>query len=124
MRNIPVDTNAMALTFISVTPKKEGVGANAVQKINADGEKVWTIQVVSKSSIGDEEDTKSEITDLTVSGEKPVMDEFTPIECENLMARFWQMGDRAGVSFSATSIRPKASRSNNAAKPAPSVPAS
>lgn len=100
MQTIPVDQSGLDTVFLAVVPKNDLEGE---QTKTRDGLPKWEIQALVTS----EEQRRPEILLVTIAQDRaPDLAPMTPCQFENLVARAWSQGDRSGVAFSATQVRP------------------
>jgi hypothetical protein len=94
---LPVDTNVVS--FVSAGPTEPSVDFDTkLQKTDAKG---VAINQVHLFVVGD--GTREVIT-VKFSGDARGLGQFTPVKVTDLVAITWSMGDRSGVSFSASKV--------------------
>ncbi len=95
---LPVDTSVVH--FVSAGPAEPSVDFDTKQqKIDAKG---VAINQVHLFVVGD--GGTREVITVKVSGDVRGLGQFTPVKVTDLVAFTWSMGDRSGVSFSASKI--------------------
>jgi len=94
---LPVDTSVVS--FVSAGPAEPSVDFDTKQqKTDAKG---VAINQVHLFVVGD--GTREVIT-VKFSGEARGLGQFTPVKVTDLVAFTWTMGERSGVSFSASKV--------------------
>ena len=95
---LPVDTTVVH--FVSAGPTEPSIDFDTKQqKTDAKGVAVNQVHLFVVGDGG----TREVIT-VKVSGEVRGLGQFTPVKVTDLVAITWAMGDRSGVSFSASRI--------------------
>lgn len=131
MRSIPVATDRVAFLALSVARAEvrqnpDDRNSPMIPKADAFGQPVWRVQVAAKlldGVDGDElDEVRAEPFDVSIAGERPKVAALDAVEFTNLVARAWSMGDRSGVSFTATAVA-KAGARNGRQATSPAVPA-
>ena len=94
---LPVDTSVVS--FVSTGPTEPSIDFDTKQqKTDAKG---VAINQAHLFVVG--EGTREVIT-VKFSGEARGLGQFTPVKVTDLVATTWDMGDRSGVSFSASKV--------------------
>ena len=95
---LPVDTSVVH--FVSAGPAEPSIDFDTKQpKTDAKG---VAINQVHLFVVGD--GGTREVISVKVSGDVKGLGQFTPVRVTDLVATTWSMGDRSGVSFSASRI--------------------
>jgi len=95
---LPVDTNVVH--FVSAGPAEASIDFDTkAQKTDAKG---VAINQVHLFVVGD--GGTREVITVKVAGEVRGLGQFTPVKVTDLVAITWSMGERSGVSFSASKI--------------------
>jgi hypothetical protein len=95
---LPVDTSVVS--FVSAGPAEPNIDFDTKQqKTDANGVAVNQVHLFVAGEAG----TREAIT-VKVAGEVRGLGQFTPVKVTDLVALTWDMGDRSGVSFSASKI--------------------
>ena len=103
---LPVDTSVVH--FVSAGPAEPNVDFDTKQqKTDANG---VAINQVHLFVVGD--GGTREVITVKVAGEVKGLGEFTPAKVTDLVAYTWTMGERSGVSFSASKIEVVVSRAS------------
>ena len=104
---LPVDTSVVS--FVSAGPPEPAIEFDTKQqKTDAKG---VAINQVHLFVVG--ESTREVIT-VKVAGDVRGLGQFTPVKVTDLVATTWDMGDRSGVSFSASRIEAVAAQKASA----------
>lgn len=94
-----IDTNGVQF-FCTRAAEQRTVHETGAPRIDKEtGAVLWQVQVMALDSAG------GEVLAVTVAGE-PAVRVGEPITVEGLIAIPWSQGDRSGVAFRATSLRP------------------
>jgi hypothetical protein len=102
---LPVDTSVVS--FVSAGPAEPSVDFDTKQqKTDAKG---VAINQVHLFVVGD--GTREVIT-VKFSGEARGLGQFTPVKVTDLVAFTWTMGERSGVSFSASKVEAASPRAS------------
>lgn len=101
VKNIPVDTSALT-TLVGGTIT-EATSPDGTQKRDRQGRPLFTVPVVAVAD-GGNADTMT----VRVPGPVAQVAPLTPITLVGLIARYWSMEGRSGVSFSAEKVAPVA----------------
>lgn len=108
---LPIDTAGM--TFLCAIPPTPVVDfATRQQRADENGEPLYAVQLVALGDGG------AEVLKVTVAGLPKDMVQGRTVHVEGLIANYWQMNDRSGVSFRAAKIQ--AGGPVSAGSPAPS----
>jgi len=95
---LPVDTSVVH--FVSAGPAEPSIDFDTkVQKLDTKG---VAINQVHLFVVGD--GGTREVVTVKVSGDVKGLGQFTPVKVTDLVALTWAMGDRSGVSFSASKV--------------------
>jgi hypothetical protein len=96
---LPVDTSA--ITLVAMAPPEPVVDfATRAPKADASGLPLYTVQVAAMFQ------DQGEVLAVKVAGEPAGITAGLPVQISGLVAQPWELGDRSGISYRATSIRP------------------
>jgi len=96
---LPVD--AAAMTFIAMSRPEPVVDFTTRQpKTDQAGQPVYTVQVAAMF------EDQGEILPVKVAGQPSGIEQGMRVELVGLVATPWEMGDRNGVAYRASAIRP------------------
>ncbi|MCI2186690.1 hypothetical protein [Bifidobacterium tibiigranuli] len=107
-RNIPVDGMALAgehgLPVVAIIPKTFRNDSGVTEQSHTqDGTPQFTVQTLYTPSNG----SKAELLDVTVAAtQQPNIPLLSAVRFEALTCSLWQMGNRSGLAFSASSVQP------------------
>jgi hypothetical protein len=94
---LPVDTSAV--NFVAAGPPEPAIDFDTkAPKTDDAGQPIFNVHLFAVGAGG------RDVLTVKVSGEPKGLGEFTPVKIRDLVATTWAMGDRAGVSFRATSV--------------------
>jgi hypothetical protein len=111
---VPVNTSAIDFVAVEVVAKSD---MNGVQRRNAANVPQWAVRALCIQP-----DQKPTVLEVTIAQESmPEVAPMASVMFEDLICRPWQQGDRSGIAFSASMVRPSGKR---AAAPAPAPNAS
>jgi hypothetical protein len=100
---IPVRTDAIDFVAVEVVVKSD---QNGVQRRNAANVPQWTVRALAIQP-----DQKPSVVEVTISQEaQPELTPMASVQFEDLICRPWTQGDRSGVAFSASMVRPSGKR--------------
>jgi hypothetical protein len=96
---LPVDTSLM--TLVAMAPAEPVVDfATRAPKADGNGLPLYTVQVAAM--FGDQ----GEVLAIKVAGEPVGIVPGMPVHIVGLVAQPWELGDRSGIAYRASSIRP------------------
>ncbi|MET7460409.1 hypothetical protein [Nonomuraea sp. NPDC005501] len=102
MRNIPVDTSALAFTVAGEPEPKIVDRATGEVKRDAEGRELYTIPLLPKPN----DDRRNPVIVVTFPSETfPKIPEGVQVVPVGLAAFYWQMNGRSGLGFRAETIR-------------------
>jgi hypothetical protein len=120
MNPIPVNASAIDFVAVEVVPKSD---LNGQQRRNAAGVSQWSVRALCVQA-----DQKPSVVEVTIAQEScPEVTPMSNVMFEDLICRPWQQGDRSGVAFSASQVRPSGKRSTapasvpNSSEPKPAA---
>lgn len=101
MLSLPIDTSGMKFTCTR-RPDLRTVRETGQPRLDrATGRELWQVQVMALTADG------AEILAITVPGE-PAVSVGQPVTVEGLVALPWAQGERSGIAYRASAIRPSA----------------
>ncbi len=104
---LPINTEDM--TFLAVAPPEAVLDYETkTPKADGNGEPLYAVQLVAMH------DGAAEIISVKIAGDPAGVAQGVPLQVKGLVAQPWSMGDRAGVSYRAQSIRPAAAKAAEA----------
>lgn len=96
---LPVDTSAM--TLVAMAPPEPVVDfATRQPKADANGLPLFTVQVAAMFQ------DQGEVLAVKVAGQPAGISAGAPVQISALVAQPWELGERSGISYRASSIRP------------------
>jgi hypothetical protein len=96
---LPVDTSAM--TLVAMAPPEPVVDfATRAPKADANGLPLYTVQVAALFQ------DQGEVLAVKVAGEPVGITAGAPVQISGLVAQPWELGERLGIAYRASSIRP------------------
>jgi hypothetical protein len=108
MNPIPVRSDAIDFVAVEVVAKSD---LNGVQRRNTANVPQWTVRALAIQA-----DQKPSVVEVTISQDNaPEVAPMASVQFEDLICRPWQQGDRSGVAFSASQVRPSGKRPTVAA---------
>ena len=94
---LPIDTAEM--TFLcAIAPAPVVDFETRRQRADENGEPLYGLQLVALTGDG------AEVLKVTVAGEPGGLSQGKPVKVAGLVANYWQMNDRSGVSFRAARV--------------------
>jgi hypothetical protein len=97
LKNLPMDAARLGPALcISVEPKTD---LDGVAKVDRNGVATWVVAVALRPVDG-----RAALIEVSVAGEPTGLAMGMPVTLVGLEGFFWEMGDRAGVSFRADSV--------------------
>jgi hypothetical protein len=104
---LPIDTNGLPLQCGTVpTPVLDY--DTREHKADENGEPLYGLQLVAFSEYG------PQVLKVTVPGEPKGLGMGVPVKVRGLVANYWQMGERSGVSFRAEKVEPETNPNGSA----------
>jgi hypothetical protein len=97
---LPIDTRGMQLICVK-DPEPVVDFETRAPRADANGEPLWTVDLLVMAP-----GTGGEVITVKLAGRPEGLTQGTPLEIEGLVAQPWSMGDRSGVSFRATRLKP------------------
>lgn len=103
MQTIPVDAARLGgFLALSVAPDAD---AHGTQKTDREGRPLWRVECLHRPPQTGDFAPKAQIEVIKIAAPAaPRVAEMTPVTFTGLVARFWEMSGRAGLSLSADAV--------------------
>ncbi|KIZ17935.1 hypothetical protein SNA_11140 [Streptomyces natalensis ATCC 27448] len=102
MQTMPIDVGRLG-TFLCVVPPEPRANPETGElRKDRDGNPIYVVGVAVRQA----DRRRADVIDISVPAEPQGIAEGMPVLVNHLVATYWQIGDRSGIAFRASTITP------------------